>query len=298
MFAIRKTDLKTFTPDAYSVCRVPEGNTNTYLQEPRVIEEFLKGIEPKYNEAVARVTERSFDASCIYVLSGVIAYVLTCSPAGMRLNAEPLRSIVEESGIYLDANGKIPPPPRALGGASFTELLERGTLKIGVDPKFPQAIGIAKILNIANSFGNSSWDVLINDHEDSPFFSSDFPVAIESTPDPRIINRIVPLSPHILIRVRPNLATNTDTPDFTYQNFRRRVIKASRSEVMNLNRKIVRCAEELVFYRDDLSWISQFVHRNAAFRVQTRSLRIPHGKGTLLWSTFEVTDAHRKQDET
>ena len=298
MFAIRKTDLKAFTPDAQSVCRVPEGSTNTYLQEPRVIEDFLKSIEPKYNDAVARVTERTFDTGCIHVLSGFIAYVLTCSPAGMRLHAEPLRSIIEETGRTIDAKGEIPPPPGELGGASFTELLAQGMLKIDVDPKYPQAIGIAQILNIANSFGNSSWDVLINDHEDSPFFSSDFPVAIETTHDPRIINRIVPLSPQISIRIRPNLAVNTDTPDFTYKSFRRRVIKASRSEVMSLNRKIVRCAEEIVFYRDDLSWVRQFVRRNAAFRVEMRALRIPHGKGTLLWSTLEVTDAHRKQAAT
>lgn len=290
MFAIRKGDLKTFTPDAYSVCRIPEGSTNTYLQEPRVVEEFLKGIEPKYNEAVARVTEASFDAGCIYVLSGFIAYVLTCSPAGTRLQSAPLQSVVEETGRRLDAKGEIAPPPKELGGTSFTELLEKGTLKVEVDPKYPQAIGIAQILSIANSFGNFSWDILVNHHGGSPYFSSDFPVAVEVTSDPRTLNRIIPLSPTIAVRIRPDLTMDRGTPDFSYGNFRRRVVNASRAEVMSINRQIVRCAEELVFYSDDRAWVIPFVCKNAAYRIQNRTHRIPHGNGTLLWSTLQVAD--------
>jgi hypothetical protein len=55
---------------------MPEGSTNPYLQETRIVEEFLKGIEPKYNQAVARLVSGQVDADCVYVLSGFIA--LTC----------------------------------------------------------------------------------------------------------------------------------------------------------------------------------------------------------------------------
>jgi hypothetical protein len=58
--------------------------------------------------------------------------------------------------------------------------------------------------------------------------------------------------------------------------------------VINVNRQIVRCAEELVFYRDDLPWVSPFVRKNATYRLQNRTQRIPHGKETLLWSTLQV----------
>jgi hypothetical protein len=296
MFAVRKTDLKAFTPDAHSVCRIPEGSTNTYLQEPRVVEEFLKGIEPKYNEAVSKISTGSFDATGIYVLSGFIAYVLTCSPAAMRLQSEPLRSVVEETGRRIETKGEISPPPPALGGASFTDLLDRGIVQINVDPKYPQAIGIAQILNIANSFGNFSWEVLINHHEDSPYFSSDYPVALETTADPRIINRLVPLSPRIALRIRPNLDIGRDSPDFKYSNFRGRVSRPSRAEVMSINREIVRCAETLVFSRDNRPWVTRLVRKNATFQVQSRTHRIPHGEGVLLWSTLETKDARKQQN--
>ncbi|WP_425603751.1 DUF4238 domain-containing protein [Coraliomargarita parva] len=52
MHAIRKRDLKYFTPDSKSICRIDENSTNAYLEDSRAIEKFLKTIEPKYNTAV------------------------------------------------------------------------------------------------------------------------------------------------------------------------------------------------------------------------------------------------------
>ena len=51
MYAIRKTDLKAFTPSAEGVCTIRDGNTNAYLRENRAVEEFLETIEPNYNSS-------------------------------------------------------------------------------------------------------------------------------------------------------------------------------------------------------------------------------------------------------
>ncbi len=52
MYATRKSNLESFTPNSKSVCGIKDGSTNAYLKEDRAIEEFLKMIEPKYNEAL------------------------------------------------------------------------------------------------------------------------------------------------------------------------------------------------------------------------------------------------------
>jgi hypothetical protein len=286
MFAIRKRDLKTFTPDAHSVCRTAEGSTNSYLEDPRVIEEFLKGIEPKYNNALARITAPSVDTECIYALSGFVAYILTCSPAGMRLQSTPLQGIVEALARRLDSQGEIPAPPPELGGTSLSELLRKGTVQIDIDPKYPQAIGISKILAFVNTFGNSSWDVLVNEHTDSPYFTTDFPVAIENTRDSLPLNRLVPLSPYLALRIYPT----SDTPDqtFNFPGFRRRILTVSREDVRRINRNLVQCAEEIVFYREDFSWVLPFIRKNVRFRLETVTEPVPHGSGTLLLSTLRV----------
>jgi hypothetical protein len=180
MYAIRKSDLKSFTTKARAVCRIEDGSTNSYLREDRLVEAFLKGIEPKYNVALAKLTADKIDPECIYVIAGFVTYVLVCSPGGMRIQSHPWTARVEEHARLLDSKGRLPTPPPQLGGKSLTELLESGNTRVKIDPKFPQAIGIASILHQIKRFGNFNWDILINPFDDSPFFTSDFPIAIRS----------------------------------------------------------------------------------------------------------------------
>ena len=117
LYAIRKDDLKAFTTTSKAVCRIEEGSTNLYLSEQRAIEEFLQNIEPKYNSVINKVFSGQIDVECIYVIAGFVAYVLTCSPAGMRIQSDPLKNMVEETASILESQGLIPPPPPAeLGG--------------------------------------------------------------------------------------------------------------------------------------------------------------------------------------
>lgn len=297
-YAIRKGDLKTFTANSKAVCRIEEGSTNLYLSEERAIEEFLKGIEPKYNAVISKVSSGEIDVECIYVIAGFVAYVLTCSPAGMRIQSDPLKNMVEVTANILESQGSIPPPPTELGGDSLTDLLSSGKVRVDIDPKYPQAIGISSILSLTSMFGNFAWDILINTVDDSPFFTSDFPIAIEQTNDPRILNRIVPLSPNIAIRIKPNISQADVANDFSFSGFKSSTRKISRQEVISINKLIVRCAETILFYRDNQKWIPGFVKKNAKFRIEPRTHKISHNKGKLLWSTLEVVEMGNENFDT
>lgn len=98
------------------------------------------------------------------MIAGFAAYVTSCSPAAMRLHAAPLKSTVEAIGKRLDASGEIPRAPEALGGKSYTELIESGILKTTIGEKYPQALGINGIMERVNIWGNSAWDILVNEH--------------------------------------------------------------------------------------------------------------------------------------
>ncbi len=298
MHAIRKSDLKSFTPNAQSVCRIEDGSTNSYLREDRAVEEFLTGIEPKYNLALAKLAAGNIDPECIYVIAGFVAYVLSCSPAGMRIQSEPLKSTVEETTQALDLKGSFLPQPAELGSESITELLLSGKAHVEIDPKYPQAIGIAAILSQTVIFGNSKWEILINPFDDSPFFTSDFPVALEETEDLRVFNRIAPLAPNLAIRIRPDLSLDRKRADLSFSRFRHTVRKLTRPEAMSVNRLIVRCAETMVFFRDNYEWVPRFVKRNAGFRIESRTRRIRHGNGTLLYFTQEVSETRNDSHGT
>ena len=288
MYAMRKSDLKSFTQNSKNVCRINHGSTNAYLKEGRAIEEFLKTIEPEYNGALAKLIEDKVGEQCIYTISGFVAYVVSCSPAGMRIQSGPLKRSVETVAATMEARGLIPPPPKELGGESLVELLGAGAVKVNVDPKFAQAIGISSIRRSLAIFGNFKWDILLNDFNHSPFFTSDFPAAIEETSDGLIINRIVPLAPNLAIRIRPDRTIDKDLADFSFANFRYHRRNISQKEAVKINRLIVRCAEDTVFYRDDSAWVQRFIAKNRHYRVEPSTSTQPTRNGSRVISRLKV----------
>lgn len=288
VYAIRKSDLRTFTPNTKRICVITDGSTNAYLRDDRKIEEFLKTVEPNYNRALQKLRTEKIDAECIYTIAGFIAFVISCSPAAMRIHAGPLKKIVESTAELLENRELLPPPPPELGGKTLFELLKKGTVRVTVDEKYPQAIGIDQILQSTAMFGNFRWEILHNPFNDSPFFTSDFPAAIERTNDLRVLNRIVPLAPDLALRVHPNIMLDRENTDFAFQDFQCRSREVDRGEVRNLNRLIVQCAEETVFYRDDMRWIGRFVARNSGYRIEPQTVEFPTEKGVLFVSTQRI----------
>lgn len=286
LYAIRKSDLKEFTPRSEDVCRIQDGNTNSYLNIERAIEDFLKIIEPAYNESVENLRTGTPNPKTIFTIAGFAAYVSICSPGGMRISSGMTRNVLATTGQVLENAGKIPKLPKEMGN-SFLEAVNSGNLNIGVDPKHPQAIGISSIHKYVSAFGNFKWDILLND-TDSPFFTSDYPIAIETSPDPRILFRIVPLAPDIAIRILPT-PIDTKKIDFTFPLFGWRRHKATRYEVRKINELLVRCAEDCVFFRDDKPWVKGFVAKNSGYRVEMVVQRFPTGNGGFLtWHRQQI----------
>jgi len=287
MYAIRKIGLKIYQCDSYSQCRIEDGSTNPYLQEPRVVEEFLNDVEPRYNAALEKLRAGQLDAESIFAVAGFAAYVESCSPAGMRIHSASLRNTLEITAELLEKGGHLPPAPLELGGASLSELLSSGRVQFEVDPKYPQSIGIQTILKRLSIWGNSRWDILINEDKESPFFTSDYPVAIELGERPGIMNRIVPLAPNLAIRIKPDLEER-GIVDLEFRNLRIRRWMATKQQVAAVNKAIVQGAETTVYYSSERPWITRFVGKYADFHIEPRAMKVPHGDGYMMVSTIAV----------
>jgi hypothetical protein len=268
LFGMKKSDLKMFPCRSEDVCRIEEGSTNAYLVRERAIEDFLLGIGPKYNAALAKLRRGLPDPECIFVLAGFAAYVSCCAPAAMRIGTPPLQKKLEIEARKLDAAGALGKAPPLLGSKSLTELLADGTVEFRIDPKYPQALGISGILERLWVWGNSAWEILRIEDPGLALCTSDFPVAVEPRPD-RSVNRIVPLAPDIALRIIPDNRLRGVQPDMSFRltSCRSRVL--SRADVVRVNRAVVRCAEELVFFQDKLDWIIGFVSKHRYFRIET-----------------------------
>ncbi|QQS14490.1 MAG: DUF4238 domain-containing protein [Rhodospirillales bacterium] len=282
MHAMKKSDLKVFPCRSQDVCRIENGSTTPFLENERIVEEFLREyVEPKYNAAIGNLISDEIDVDCILAISGFTAYILTCSPTVLRTNVAMPRTMVEHTAAILDRRGALQRAPAALGNKTLTQLVQEGVVKISIDPKFVQANGVGQIVEIANIFGNSHWEILINDCLDSPFFTSDFPIGIEQSADPRVVNRVVPLAPYIAVRIHPDIGFRRGDKDFSFSRFSRSHRKISKQEVLSINRLLVRCAEDIVFYSAPFPWVTNFIAKNRNYRVNTIAYKMPAPDGSF-----------------
>src|SRR5450759_4177883 len=125
----------------------------------------------------------------------------------MRLHSGPLKALLKAEATMLDKAGVIPKAPQGpLGGKSMTELLEAGTVKFNVDPKYPQAMGINSIVHHMSVFGNSRWEILLN-FQDPPLLMLQIFRSVVDDP----VARAAPAPADIIDRpssiVAPNLRT-------------------------------------------------------------------------------------------
>jgi len=289
MYCVQKSTLNSFQCGSEDVCRIKEGSTNDYLLDKRVVEEFLAVIEPQYNTAISNFRNGNFTADSIFVIAGFASFIMSCAPTAMRINSDYLAKTVESQAAIMEKMRTLPPPPKELGGTSMTDLLQKGLVKVNVDDKYPQAIGIAGLYDRTIKFGNSEWDILINEDPYSPFFTSDFPIAIEHSEDPRILNRIMPLAPDIAIRIRPTFAPPPRKDADQFPMFSARVRILNHQEIRKINTLIVQCADEQVYYRDDKEWVMPFISKNAGYWIEPITARIPTHKGELIWSSMRIT---------
>ncbi len=274
LHAVRKSDLRTFRPRTHSICSVIDGNTNPYLSDPRAVEEIIKPIEGGYAGAVERVGAAQIDGRSAVVLAGWIAYIETSSPAAMRLGAAMLSPWVAEMAKAIDAAGELPPAPPELGGKSLSELLSDGTVGVNVDPKYPQALAIEGWSERVRMYGNCRWQFLLNDHSDSPFFTSDYPIIAEPAGAPHLANKVVPLSPTVAVRIIPWMDPREAREGALLSNFKYAIRPLDRSGVREINKLIVRAAENIVIYRDPWDWVLPFVRKHAKFRMVSRTDRV------------------------
>lgn len=272
LHAIRKKDLKQFKPKTRSVCFEEDGNTNEYLAHARAIEAFIKPIEDRYSGAVRKISERRFDVEDILTVAAWISYVETSAPTARRLGVEYLRPLLEMAAVKADREGHIPPPPPELGGTSLRELLVGGKIRIDIDESYPQAIGASHMQERVATYSNWHWAILYSCHADSPFLTSDFPIAIDPLSDlGNGFAKVVPLSPTTAVRIRPRPHMPDEDGQPPLRHFQHTFRNLSRAEVRRVNTMVVRTAENLVFSSGAFDWLARFVSKHAHYRATTKT---------------------------
>jgi len=112
-------------------------------------------------------------------------------------------------------------------------------------------------------------------------------VALEAR-DRRFANWIIPLAPDLAIRIIPDVSLSGTAPDLSFTRFCYQHRTPRRSELLEMNRLIVRSAEDMVFYNNNLPRIPAFIAKNRHYRIEVVTERIPVGTGFLNIATQRI----------
>jgi hypothetical protein len=96
------------------------------------------------------------------------------------------------------------------------------------------------------------------------------------------------LTPDFSVRIHPDRVSRNERQDMTFSAFRPRVLAAKPSDVRAINESIARSAEELVFFRDHRDWVVPFLTKNARFRIEATTKKVPFGEGTMNISSMAI----------
>lgn len=137
----------------------------------------------------------------------------------------------------------------------------------------PQALGVNTFFKRLSIFGNSTWEILLNEELDSPFFTSDYPIGVErDSRNPLVANRLVPLAPDVAVRITPNIAARDMPVDMKFPMFKSQMRTLPHREIRYINQLIVRCAEDFIFYCKNEEWVRPFIKRNRNYRIEAITL--------------------------
>lgn len=263
--AVRKSDLKVFSPRPKDVCAVENGNSNPYLVEERLIERLLAEIEPAYEPNLQKIRNGCVDGRVREVFGGFAAAVMISAPTFRRLARPAITRALIEHAKRLHEAEPFPPFPISgnskYDGKSLPELIESGLIKFNVDMQMPQAMVAAKLGNLVNIFTNCDWEILQLSGE-GRLLTSDFPFALLDSVHRDRCSRFMPLSVDLGI-VFHNALSGRSEKFGGIQKFE----VSSKSKVAYLNRSIVKSAEDVVFCSTNDSWFRSLVHKYRNFRL-------------------------------
>ena len=271
-----------------SICSEVDGDMNTYFDDERVLDVFLRPIETNWAENVRALSEGRLDATGKYELASYIAYLRACNPVAKRLGQTALAAMMQperDKIIHEHLYHPTPdsPPLDDSTRAKLQREFERGGIKTLVDRDYAHARGIASLTGVADRLYCSHWLKLRND-TNLPFITSDNPAVIypHGEADSRS-SVFVPLSPIDAVLISPNdelpEPAKVDVQNYMSSDDQYGLVK--RDAIKRFNVLVVKSAERLVLHSTEEKWIGDIVSKYRSWRMESLCDFLPSGTGVF-----------------
>lgn len=271
-----------------SICSEQDGDSNTYFEDHRLLDTYLRPIETAWSTNVKSLSARTLSPKQKFGIASYVAYLRSCNPVAKRLSQErlaqslqPIRDKVLSEGLYTEPQSF--PPLDDATRASLQKAFESGEIQTIVDREYAHATGIAVILDCARRLYCSHWLMLRNE-TNIPFLTSDNPAVLypHGDTDPSC-SVFVPLSPSDALLISPNeeLPRPTEDDALRYDNATDRFATVKPEAAHRFNELIVKSAERLVLHASAERWIELLVSQYRSWRVKNVCDSIPLNRGVV-----------------
>ncbi len=275
-----------------SICHEKDGDVNSYFDDPRIVDEYLKLFENNWANHVLSLESMTADPDTKYGIAGYVSFLRTCNPTAKRMGqsllSDTLQPLADKIMAESANNMDLAPEVRAV----YEEHKEKNNIIVDVDPEYAHAKAISTLVGITHKLYCSDWYVLLNNTK-TPFLTSDNPTVLyyqNSTSN--IASTYVPLTPKLGVIISPTPSSDVPTLEElkTFQHENDRFAEIREEFVQVLNELIVKSAENIVIHSEATDWVEELVSNNKTWRMETITTNIPYGDGSLTIYRQKVID--------
>lgn len=267
------------------VCYETDGDSNSYFDNPRILDEYLPHIENPWADNIAKLQAGNVDADCKYEIGAYIAFLRSCTPTAKRLGAKAtsanMQPLVDKTlAEYFHELGETTDEVRS----TIKEAIKNRKIRAVVDEEYVHAISIQHLVHSAYRFYCSHWLVLLNE-TGIPFITSDNPAGLFYTEqNPQYVRVFVPLSPTMGVLIMPDITIARPTIEDvkSYEHPGDDYAHPKESFVAILNELTARSAENIVLHSAAEEWVQTLVEMNREWRVENQTFELPYENGMYI----------------
>lgn len=265
-----------------SVCYQPEGNTNTYFPDKRILEDYLTPLENRWNDNLVKLEMGQCDPVCRMEISSYLAFLRTCTPTAIRQSVYAIKGFIQSTTKVLAMNGRF---YNENFSPEFNDEMIEGLLsdrfQIEVDKEYAHARNMGTLSKLPIALWSADWKVLITNQ--NSFLTSDNPYCLYYPKNNPMVNwGYVPLKPNMALLLRPRIDILNDIKKENTENIGVGGLeygKVRPKYEFLFNENLVRHAEEKVFFPEKADWVERLVRKNREWKTVAKIDALFHSDG-------------------
>jgi hypothetical protein len=285
LHGVKKTDGKSFPCAPKDICAELDGDIiPDLLTDEKYLGKFRATFEKEWDRAVAAVEAKTPTEADKLHIAGYWANLMICTPTFGRVGTDLINKAIElklrAQNILGAENGQ---PEHLL--AEGIEAMDRGELKVSVDPDEIRAFAAAHAMKYAWQLYNADWQVFENKTA-TDFVTSDNPASYgDSKWGQRDHFQILPITPKLCLMCdltkKPELRDTA--PDFTKPSQGKiEIVDVPLETVERINTTIAKSAESLLLSSGETQYVKDLAAKYSKFRVENESTMTRQGKGFVI----------------